>query len=68
MVVEVKETPNPNALMFLPGRDVLGPNSGTMSFTDQQSALASPLALALFDHVPAVTIVRPNDSVPNAFP
>ena len=54
----VKETPNPNALMFLPGRDVLGPNSGTMSFTDQQSALTSPLALALFDHVPAVTNVR----------
>eukprot|EP00041_Stephanoeca_diplocostata_P016544 m.326240 g.326240 ORF g.326240 m.326240 type:complete len:276 (-) comp20399_c0_seq6:308-1135(-) len=48
MFVQVKDTPNPNSLMFFPGVDVLG--SGTMNFENRDAALdlRSPLARSLF--------------------
>jgi Fe-S cluster biogenesis protein NfuA len=47
MFIQTEATPNPRTLKFLPGRDVLG--SGSREFADADSALASPLATALFD-------------------
>lgn len=44
--VQVKDTPNPNSLMFYPGVDVL--ESGTMNFESGANAHQSPLARALF--------------------
>ncbi|MDX2274195.1 MAG: NifU family protein [Hyphomonadaceae bacterium] len=46
MFIQTESTPNPRTLKFLPGRDVLG--AGARDFTDADSALASPLARALF--------------------
>jgi len=47
MFIETETTPNPAALKFLPGRQVMP--AGTREFTDPESAGASPLAEALFD-------------------
>jgi Fe-S cluster biogenesis protein NfuA len=47
MFIETETTPNPAALKFLPGRQVMA--VGTREFADPESAAASPLAEALFD-------------------
>ncbi|WP_126175204.1 NifU family protein [Tsuneonella rigui] len=47
MFIETETTPNPAALKFLPGRQVMP--AGTREFTDPEAAEASPLAQALFD-------------------
>jgi Fe-S cluster biogenesis protein NfuA len=52
MFIQTEATPNPATLKFLPGRTVLG--SGTMEFTDRETAARSPLAERLFN-VPGVT-------------
>ena len=46
MFIQTEPTPNPNALKFLPGRDVA---SDLRDFVNRDEALASPLAEALFD-------------------
>src|SRR5579871_4658551 len=46
MFIETETTPNPAALKFLPGQEVMP--AGTREFTDAESAEASPLAEALF--------------------
>ena len=52
MFIQTEATPNPATLKFIPGRQVL--DSGTMEFTDRDSATRSPLAERLFA-VPGVT-------------
>jgi Fe-S cluster biogenesis protein NfuA len=47
MFIETETTPNPAALKFLPGRQVMP--AGTREFADPEGAEASPLAEALFD-------------------
>jgi len=47
MQIRTEQTPNPATRKFLPGETVM--ESGTRDFPDADSALASPLALALFD-------------------
>jgi Fe-S cluster biogenesis protein NfuA len=47
MFIETETTPNPSALKFLPGRQVMP--AGTREFAVPESAGASPLAEALFD-------------------
>ena len=47
MFIETETTPNPAALKFLPGRQVM--SAGTREFADPEAAEASPLAQALFD-------------------
>ena len=42
MFIQTQETPNPNCLKFLPGKDVL--ESGTKDFPSAQAAYCSPLA------------------------
>ena len=46
MFIETETTPNPAALKFLPGQQVMA--SGTRDFADDEAAAASPLAEALF--------------------
>jgi Fe-S cluster biogenesis protein NfuA len=46
MFIQTEPTPNPNALKFLPGRDVAV--SGSREFLSIDEATASPLAEALF--------------------
>jgi Fe-S cluster biogenesis protein NfuA len=46
MLIRTEQTPNPATLKFLPGQTVL--EGGTRDFPDAESALASPLASALF--------------------
>jgi len=46
MFIQTQETPNPNSLKFLPGKQVL--ESGTMDFPNVRAAHASPLAKLLF--------------------
>lgn len=47
MYIETETTPNPAALKFLPGQQVMA--AGTREFTSPEAAEASPLAQALFD-------------------
>ena len=47
MFIETETTPNPATLKFLPGEIVMP--GGTRDFPDAESAVASPLASALFD-------------------
>jgi Fe-S cluster biogenesis protein NfuA len=54
MFIQTEATPNPATLKFIPGRAVL--DSGTMEFTNRESAARSPLAYKLFS-VPGVTSV-----------
>lgn len=49
MFIQTEDTPNPQSLKFLPGRDVLGRGQLGMDFPTPASASISPLALALFD-------------------
>jgi len=46
MFIQTQDTPNPNSLKFLPGREVL--EEGTFDFPNPQSAYCSPLAKMLF--------------------
>jgi NFU1 iron-sulfur cluster scaffold homolog, mitochondrial len=46
MFIQTEATPNPATLKFLPGRDVHP--AGPVEFNDQDAALVSPLASALF--------------------
>ncbi len=46
MFIQTEQTPNPETLKFLPGREVMP--SGTANFPDLDSAQASPLARELF--------------------
>jgi Fe-S cluster biogenesis protein NfuA len=48
MFIQTQGTPNPNAMMFLPGQDVMGEGGGTAVFSDIREAAASPLARSLF--------------------
>jgi Fe-S cluster biogenesis protein NfuA len=52
MFIQTEATPNPATLKFIPGRLVL--DSGTMEFSNRDSADRSPLAARLFE-VPGVT-------------
>lgn len=54
MFIQTEETPNPNTLKFVPGRDVAGDE--TAFFVNAAEAEASPLATAIFSqaHVRAV--------------
>ena len=47
MFIQTEDTPNPAALKFLPGRDVLA--SGVADFTSREDAARSPLARLLFE-------------------
>ena len=47
MFIEFEETPNPDTLKFLPGREVLV--RGTREYRNREAAARSPLALRLFD-------------------
>jgi Fe-S cluster biogenesis protein NfuA len=47
MQIRTEQTPNPATRKFLPGQPVM--DSGTRDFADPDSALASPLASALFN-------------------
>jgi Fe-S cluster biogenesis protein NfuA len=47
MFIQTEETPNPAALKFLPGREVL--ESGTAGFRTSEDAARSPLARLLFE-------------------
>ena len=47
MLIRTEQTPNPSTRKFLPGQIVM--DAGTRDFADADSAVASPLAKALFD-------------------
>lgn len=47
MFIQTQETPNPDSLKFLPGKDVLG-KGNTMDFPSITAAQGSPLAKVLF--------------------
>jgi Fe-S cluster biogenesis protein NfuA len=47
MFIQTESTPNPNVMKFLPGRELMA--SGTHEFRDEAEAMASPLAVDLFD-------------------
>ena len=47
MFIQTEDTPNPAALKFLPGRDVL--TAGVADFTSRAEAARSPLARLLFE-------------------
>ena len=46
MFIQTEQTPNPETLKFIPGKEVLA--SGTAEFKDAQSAARSPLGVRLF--------------------
>lgn len=48
MFIQTEDTPNPAAMKFLPGQDVLGAGRLGLDFPSPQAAAASPLAAALF--------------------
>ncbi|XP_058808883.1 NFU1 iron-sulfur cluster scaffold homolog, mitochondrial-like [Phymastichus coffea] len=47
MFIQTQDTPNPNSLKFLPGKEVLGPGQ-TKDFPNASEAYCSPLAKMLF--------------------
>jgi Fe-S cluster biogenesis protein NfuA len=47
MFIQTEQTPNPEVLKFLPGREVMG--EGSREFRGADEAAGSPLAQALFD-------------------
>lgn len=49
MFIQTEDTPNPQAMKFLPGQDVLGAGKLGMDFPSRQSAGRSSLARALFE-------------------
>ena len=48
MFIQTESTPNPSALKFLPGREVMGEAAGA-DFASREAAERSPLARALFE-------------------
>jgi Fe-S cluster biogenesis protein NfuA len=61
MFIETETTPNPAALKFLPGREVMP--AGTREFTDEDTAQASPLAAALFSLGDVTTVFFGRDFI-----
>ena len=61
MFIETETTPNPAALKFLPGRQVMP--AGTREFASPEAAEASPLAQALFDTGEVVNVFFGGDFV-----
>jgi len=61
MYIETETTPNPATLKFLPGREVM--STGTREFPTPESAVASPLAEALFDLGDVTTVFFGRDFV-----
>ncbi|MEW4447567.1 NifU family protein [Qipengyuania sp. JC766] len=61
MFIETETTPNPAALKFLPGRQVMP--SGTREFATPEEAEASPLAQAIFDTGEVVNVFFGGDFV-----
>ncbi len=61
MFIETETTPNPAALKFLPGQQVMP--SGTREFANPEDAEASPLAKALFDIGEVVNVFFGGDFV-----
>ena len=52
MYIQTEETPNPNSLKFLPGKEVLKDKYGkSLFFESKDDAKNSPLAQKLFDNV-----------------
>ena len=50
MFIQTEDTPNPEALKFLPSREVLGDaQKGMADFTNAEAAAVSPLASSLFE-------------------
>ncbi len=47
MFIQTEETPNPQAMKFFPGQEVMG--TGARNFDSKEVALCSPLALQLFN-------------------
>ncbi len=47
MFIQTEATPNPATLKFIPGKDVLG--DGAVDFRARDEAMASPLAVRIFD-------------------
>mmetsp|Transcript_31317 Transcript_31317/g.68439 ORF Transcript_31317/g.68439 Transcript_31317/m.68439 type:complete len:284 (-) Transcript_31317:713-1564(-) len=47
MFIQTQTTPNPNSLMFIPGRTVM--ESGSANFVTHREAMSSPLAKKLFE-------------------
>jgi len=47
MFIQTEQTPNPETMKFLPGRQVM--ETGVADFTDAEAATRSPLAQMLFD-------------------
>jgi Fe-S cluster biogenesis protein NfuA len=46
MFIQTQPTPNPQSLMFLPGREIM--ESGSFEFSNARAAMVSPLAKKLF--------------------
>ena len=46
MFIQTHPTPNPNSLMFVPGKQVM--EQGSKDFASAREAMVSPLAIALF--------------------
>ncbi|WP_128893022.1 NifU family protein [Erythrobacter sp. HKB08] len=61
MFIETETTPNPAALKFLPGRQVMP--SGTREFATPEDGEASPLAQAIFDTGEVVNVFFGGDFV-----
>ena len=61
MFIETETTPNPAALKFLPGEQVMA--VGTREFDSPEAAAASPLAEALFDTGEVVNVMFGRDFV-----
>lgn len=61
MLIETETTPNPAALKFLPGQQVMP--SGTREFSSAEDAAASPLAEAIFDTGEVVNVLFGGDFV-----
>jgi Fe-S cluster biogenesis protein NfuA len=61
MFIETETTPNPAALKFLPGQQVMP--SGTREFANPEDAETSPLAQALFDTGEVVNVFFGSDFV-----
>ncbi len=61
MFIETETTPNPAALKFLPGQQVMP--SGTREFATPEDAEASPLAQAIFDTGEVVNVFFGGDFV-----
>ncbi|WP_370335429.1 NifU family protein [Parvularcula marina] len=49
MFIQTEDTPNPQSMKFLPGRDVIGRGELGVDFPTIEAAKPSPLAAALFD-------------------